>query len=178
MSKFIGKLLADRERRWKLRLELASKSRGCLVTATLRIPAEYRTSKDLFLLMKQICDLVCGRLDLKGIGIEKKRWINGADGPALFLSVETGPEPAKRLCIDIEEKMLYGQILDLDVMGTDGTVLGREQLGFPPRKCFVCGNPAAVCVSRRLHSPRELAEVLEKTTGISLQKECNMNRQC
>jgi holo-ACP synthase len=168
LNKDLGRLLAARERRWKLRLELASKSRGCLVTATLRTPAKYRVSKDSFLLMKQVCGALCDTLALRGVDIDKKRWINGEDGPALLLSLQAEPEAVKRLCVDIEEKMLHGKILDLDVMGADGTVFGREQLGFPPRKCFVCDNPAAVCVSRRLHSPRELAEALEEITGLSL----------
>ncbi|MEG1942712.1 MAG: citrate lyase holo-[acyl-carrier protein] synthase, partial [Angelakisella sp.] len=62
----------------------------------------------------------------------------------------------KHICVTAEEKIHGGRMLDIDVMDSSGTPVGRSQLGLPPRCCFVCHEPAAVCVSRRLHPTEEI----------------------
>ncbi|HQA47652.1 MAG TPA: citrate lyase holo-[acyl-carrier protein] synthase [Bacillota bacterium] len=170
MEKKMEKVLADREARWRLRLKEAALSRGCLITATLRIPFEYRTSRIFVRFMKKTCRFLCRELAMRKVCIDKKTWVMGNDGPALFLLVDKCPEYTKGLCVEFEEKTPYGKVLDLDIMDRNGMVVSREQLGLTARKCFICDNPAAVCSSRKMHSPEELAEALEKITGIRL---CN-----
>lgn len=168
MEKRLETVLADRECRWRLRVKEAALSSGCLITATLRVPLKYRTSQVFNRFMKKMCRFLCSELALRRVGIDKKRWIMGSDGPALFLSVDSCPEYTKGLCVEFEEKTPYGKVLDLDIMDRNGVVISREYLGLPARKCFICDNPAAVCSSRRLHSPEELAEALNKITGLIL----------
>jgi holo-ACP synthase len=164
LKKGFEEVLADRERRWRYRLKEAASSRGCLITATLRAPLKYRTSQVFINFMKKACRFLLRELAFREVNIDKKRWIMGNDGPALFLSVDSCPEYTKGLCVEFEEKTFYGKVLDLDIMNRNGMVIGREHLGLPARKCFICDNPAAVCSSRRLHSPKELAEALNKIT--------------
>lgn len=168
MEKRLETVLADRECRWNLRVKEAALSRGCLITATLRVPLEYRTSQVFIRFMKKMCRLLYRELALRRVVIDKKRWIMGNDGPALFISVDSCPKYTKGLCVKFEETTPYGKVLDLDIMDRNGVVISREHLGLPVRKCFICDNPAAVCSSRRLHSPEELAEALNKITGLIL----------
>ena len=55
-----------------------------------------------------------------------------------------------------------GRMLDIDVMDRQGEPVGREALGLPPRQCFVCRQPAAVCVSRKVHSREEVRQRVEE----------------
>jgi holo-ACP synthase len=173
LEKRLETVLADRECRWSLRVKEAASSRGCLITATLRVPLEYRTSKVFISFMKKACRFLCRGLSLRKVGIDRKIWIMGNDGPAMFLSVDSCPEYTKSLCVEFEEKTPYGEVLDLDIMDKNGVVISREHLGLPARKCFICDKSAAVCSSRRLHSPEELAEALNKITDFILFDKAN-----
>lgn len=58
----------------------------------------------------------------------------------------------KQAALLVEQKGKQGQLLDLDVYTQEGPV-SRAFLGLPPRPCVVCGQPAAVCTGRAIHSP-------------------------
>lgn len=67
------------------------------------------------------------------------------------------PAPAvKGLTCQIEEADGLGRLFDMDVLAPDGRKLDRGELGLPPRRCLICGGPAAECASRRAHTAREL----------------------
>ena len=51
----------------------------------------------------------------------------------------------------------------MDVIRPDGLKVDREELDLEGRRCLICGGPAKVCSSRRIHT---VAELQEKTTEI------------
>ena len=53
-------------------------------------------------------------------------------------------------------------MLDIDVMDCQGEPVGRAALGLPPRRCFVCGEAAALCVSRKIHPKAEIDARVEQ----------------
>lgn len=69
----------------------------------------------------------------------------------------------KEVCMEIEERDALGRLFDLDVLAPGGGKLSREDLGFPPRPCLICGQRGKGCASRRIHAVQELQE---KTDGI------------
>ncbi len=163
LDKKLESLLAARELRWKQRLYMAATSPGCLITVSLRVPWKYRTSQDFLQLMEKLCEILHNKLTMQNVGIVNSRWIIGQDGPVLFLWVGSDAKSTKRLCIQAEESLTGGHLLDIDVMNRDGMAVSRKLLGFTPRKCFVCDKPAIVCASRRLHSSQELDAAIEKS---------------
>ena len=102
---------------------------------------------------------------LREIGI-----LNGA-GYALLFGARLAEAPArlKRRCIDLEEGVAWGRVMDLDVLTPAGSV-GRERLGFPPRLCPVCGEIAKSCARERRHGLAELREVMRRLLAESLQE--------
>lgn len=75
------------------------------------------------------------------------------------LWVVDGPvQQLKEVCMEIEERDALGRLFDLDVLALGGGKLSREDLGFPPRPCLICGQRGKGCASRRLHTVRELQE--------------------
>ena len=90
-----------------------------------------------------------------------------AAGPEVFLSILGEPSHIKHICIETESRLSWGRLLDLDVYmlekKPEGTEvvniirpLHREELGFPPRSCLVCGKPAFQCMTERKHTLGEL----------------------
>lgn len=156
-------VLDAREERWNTRQMMAcSLKEGCLISVTLCVPLTFRNSSEYKEFFRKLCDKLIYFLASKGIVIKYEKTINGADGPAAFFSALSIPETVKRYCVMAEDSIPGARLLDVDITGNKGEVVGREQLGLPPRKCFLCSNPAHVCVFRRLHSLQDIALAIKR----------------
>lgn len=69
----------------------------------------------------------------------------------------------KKFTTDIEDATPLGRLFDMDVLRPDGTKVDRKELSLFGRCCLICGGPAKVCSSRRIHT---VAELQAKTTEI------------
>ena len=79
-------------------------------------------------------------------------------GPEYLAALRGDARGIKRICVAIEESRPAGRLLDLDVIGTEGTSLSRTGLGFPERKCLICGKPGRACGAGQRHSYKALTE--------------------
>lgn len=159
----LEEVLDAREERWNIRQRLAcSLNDGCLISVTLCVPLPFRNNSEYEELFKKLCEKLMNYLFSREIPLKFETSIYGADGPALFLSASSPPEIIKRFCVMAEESIPGARVLDVDVTGNKGEVIGREQLGLPLRKCFVCSNPAHLCASRRLHSSQDIVLKIKK----------------
>ena len=147
-------MLEAREERWNRRLALSRGTGRTLVTVTLCLPVAYRTAPAFGELLDRLFALLREGLAREAADLREEEPLEGADGPARFLTAAAPAREVKRLCVEAEERLPGGRMLDIDVMDGTGEPVGRAALGLPPRKCFVCGENAAVCVSRKVH-PRE-----------------------
>ena len=162
MNEELLRVLDAREKRWQHRLALARGSRRTLVTVTLCVPVAYRTDPAYEALMLALCRRLRALFRAGGIHYREAGMERGADGPALFLTTAASPRRVKALCVRAEELIPGGRMLDIDVMDAAGEPVSRGGLGLPPRRCFVCGEPAAVCVSRKLHSREDISRRVEE----------------
>lgn len=168
-NELLRNILDAREVRWRQRLKLAEQYGQTLVTVTLCLPHSCRTHPDYTEGFPQLCEQVRELLRLGGAVSPSPTFMDGCDGPACFFSAEGDAAMVKRLSVQAEEQLPGGRMLDVDVMTAHGEPIGRSELGLPPRCCFVCTQPAAVCVSRSLHPPEEIlqraAQLLEASKG-------------
>ena len=86
-----------------------------------------------------------------------------ATGCEAFYVLDADPMTIKKFTTDIEDATPLGRLFDLDVLRPDGTKVDREELSLSGRRCLICGGPAKVCSSRRIHT---VAELQAKTTEI------------
>ncbi len=89
--------------------------------------------------------------------------IREATGCEAFYVLDADPLTIKKFTTDIEDATRLGRLFDMDVIRPDGRKVDREELHLEGRRCLICGGPAKVCSSRRVHT---VAELQEKTTGI------------
>lgn len=164
MDDELARVLAAREKRWHKRLALVADRKNCLVTMTLCLPVAYRTQAAYEALFHDLCDQFQKILATHGIPFIHEGYLTGEDGPACFLTTESDAERVKQFCVEAEDSMAGGRMLDIDVMDRAGNPIGRSEIGLPPRKCFICEEPAAVCVSRKRHSKDELARQIAVLT--------------
>ena len=153
-------MLAAREARWQKRMALAEKSPS-LISATLCVPLPYRTDPEMKALLMRSVAALTEALRQAGMRAGEAEWLDGADGPVCFLPCEAEAGIIKHFCVKQEESLPQGRLLDLDVTARGGIPVGRAELGLPPRQCFLCGRPAAECVSAARHAPEEVAVFVE-----------------
>jgi|YelNatPaOPRAMG01_1025707.scaffolds.fasta_scaffold01992_6 holo-ACP synthase len=160
-------ILEAREIRWakKLRLvqEFAEKEPvASLAALTLRMPMPLRASAraaDIALRLFSIFEETVQDADMTILYKEIKI---SADGPESYLICDSGAEMLKRLAIRFESEHKWGELVDIDIMDSCGHTKHRSDLGYEPRKCFICNEVAAVCAAGRSHSLQEIQAQIEK----------------
>jgi holo-ACP synthase len=81
-------------------------------------------------------------------------------GPEALRVVDAGGPELKRALAALEDRHPLGRLWDLDVHCPGGAGLSRQDLGLPPRRCLLCGQPAHACSRSRAHPlPDLLAEI-------------------
>jgi len=88
-------------------------------------------------------------------------------GPEALIRVSAEARAVKMATIVLEDRHPLGRLWDLDVVTPDGAV-SRRDLGFGPRRCFVCDRPAHECARSRAHGLDALLAVMEDTIDASL----------
>lgn len=158
MDETLQKVLAAREHRWETRLSIVRKTKRSLITITLCLPVAFRTQDQYLPLFKQLCTQFRTWLAEEGIRTEFEDMLRGDDGPAFLLTAEIEAGELKKYCVMAEEQIAGGRMLDIDVMDALGNPIGRSDIGLPPRLCFLCDNPASICVAGKRHSKEEIAD--------------------
>ena len=156
----LSAVLSAREARWRRRMELAADAPS-LVSLTLCLPLPLRTAHEAKQFLKRTADRL--EKDLREAGLEpaEEESLDGEDGLTVFISCRSRAEKLKLFCVNEEETLPAGRLLDMDVTGRGGRIVGRAELGLPPRKCFLCGRPAAECVAGSRHAPEEISAFAE-----------------
>lgn len=94
-------------------------------------------------------------------------------GPEAFITVDGNLAAVKKTAILFEETYVLGRLFDIDVManGQADYQLSREDLGFGPRLCLICGKPAKVCAKEQNHTLDEGYEVINQMYQGATRKE-------
>ena len=149
----LEQILNAREQRWNKRQAYAAHW-PALLSMTLCIPQPLRGGSQAGLWFQQMCRQVLEFLEGCGLHATVLERDSGPDGPLLMAGFSQSPRRLKEACVQAEQTLPGGRLLDLDVTAHGGDAVSRRDLGLPPRQCFLCGRPAVECASRGLH-PRE-----------------------
>jgi holo-ACP synthase len=81
---------------------------------------------------------------------------------ALYV-VDTDAVPLKLAVCELEQSHPLGRLWDMDVFCPAHGRLSRRGLGFPPRRCLICGEPAHACARAQRHPLAELLAAIQET---------------
>jgi len=151
-AKLKTKLLAVREQREQRRLHIHSHLQQPLVQISLNIPGPNKMppgAEKLFSWgLRQVLDLLPS--------VESCSHGHDLLGPWTLLGTDRNAELIKQQTVELENETPAGRLIDIDIYDHNGRQLGRRELGFPPRRCLVCGEPAVDCIRQQRHSEKEL----------------------
>ncbi|MGX7031483.1 citrate lyase holo-[acyl-carrier protein] synthase [Vagococcus zengguangii] len=153
-------MLDCREKRVYKQTELLENyPNNTLICATLNLPGEVKNNDFWseafirhtdFLIDESFSNKICaGKVDLL------------KTGPERLIVVDESPIKTKEILIAFENKQKIGRLFDLDVIYLEDSQLkqvSRQDLGLPPRKCFICEDVAKNCSRSRKHSIIEMQQ--------------------
>ena len=156
-------LIYARERRVWHQQELLGAYGKPLVCFTMNIAGPVKESPLIrrgFARGRQLLERQFLRCGIKPLKIDLSKAVTG---PEAFYVLDAEPLTIKKLTTLVEDASPLGRLFDMDVLRPDGKKVDREELHLEGRKCLICGGPAKVCSSRRVHP---VAELQARTTAI------------
>lgn len=85
------------------------------------------------------------------------------EGSTMFYVMKGDARTLKENSIFIEQQHDLGRFVDIDVYDTDEDyAVGRIELSYEPRKCFLCDRAAKVCAKEKSHPVGELVAYMEE----------------
>jgi holo-ACP synthase CitX len=155
------------------RLAAALPPGHALVFLSLNVPGPHKDSPQLDSVFRKAGarGREAGRLSALASREEPalRRASEGRDalGPWAAFGVAGEPAEIKRRCVSLEEAMVAGRLVDLDVFDRQGLAVDRRALGLAPRRCLVCGEAAVDCIRVRRHAPEDLDAAVERLLHVN-----------
>lgn len=167
----LAELLDAKEKRSKTQRRLLKTFGKTLVCLLVNYVGEVKADKNTKIIFEEGFSAIKNLIE--PIYVAQNFFATGEEG---FFVTDLDAKKAKRLLCDLEQTHILGRLFDVDVFDADGVQIGREELGLPPRKCFVCERVARECYVARRHDKAQLKEFTEqKIAQFVLQKQKEIN---
>ncbi|MBZ2175049.1 citrate lyase holo-[acyl-carrier protein] synthase [Schnuerera sp. xch1] len=161
----LREVLKTRENRARLEQSLVKRFLSPVLAFKLNIPGPVKNNDIIRQVFQKGCQEIQDVLSKHQWWTLYEKLLDLKTGPEYFCVVDI--EDVKMLKIEmiqLEESPL-GRLYDIDILhtGKDGiTSIERIELGFSPRKCFICKKNAKECGRNRTHSVQEMQQKLEE----------------
>lgn len=158
MNDFILKLLDAREERYKKQRALIDKFNKPLISFMLNTPGREKYTERLVSFQKLGIEKIEKLLGEKILYAEFKEEKTGSYYMAL---VNEDATFLKKQMMTLEDSPA-GRLYDIDVFDENKKQVSRSSLGENPRRCFICKEPAKVCIREQRHSYEDLVQEMNK----------------
>jgi len=140
-------ILKARQQRWDNLMHLSHTCKsGCIVTIAGNAPGAMKDSPALRELIARAEKAMVDDAEALTIGS-----YGDAAGYIVFMRSQMNMQDAKTAAVSIESKHEWNRLLDIDIYGKGGSSADRRSMGLAPRKCLLCGEPAADCIRTQRH---------------------------
>jgi len=148
----LEEVLEAREARARRQQELL-REYGCpLISFTMNIAGPEKTGPLIRRGFRLGLRLLDGQLARVGAAVLHRETQDRVTGCEAMYAVAYPAAALKELCCGVEDNSPLGRLFDLDVLRSDGAKLERTK----PRRCLLCGRPAADCSRSRRHTVEQL----------------------
>ena len=159
-------VLAAKEQKAALRDQLLRAYGLPVVSVSINMPGPVKTGRQVRELLRFSVQQFQSAAQAHELEIAAEQFFYPVTGPFAFLVVNGDAEKCKALAVAIESADEIGRLLDLDVFDAAGTQLSRDRLGLPLRGCYLCGEPALVCMRNAAHTQEEVCREAERRLGL------------
>ena len=153
----LEQVLQTKEERAAVQAELRSRYQAAVVSVSVNMPGQIKYDQDTRALIEYALTRLEVLFAAAGVRASETRRLPAVAGPAAVLAVEADAALLKRLAVQVEQEQPFGRLLDIDVFDAAGRQLSRDAVGLVGRRCFVCNEPAILCIRGRRHEVQEIA---------------------
>ena len=141
----LAQMLDARERRAFAQTALLRQAdaNDCLVSFSLNIAGDVKRTPKTRLLFDQ----GLRTFDALGFAQRERTVTDAVTGTEALILVRANAKTVKTVLERLEEAAPWARLFDFDVLNAAGEKLSRKE----PRRCLVCGGPAADCARSRAH---------------------------
>lgn len=97
------------------------------------------------------CREIRARLHAGHFSVAEEKILRADYGWEAYFAVGGDCTKVKRVLTVLEEEHPLGRLFDIDVLNGAGEKASRQEIGYPPRTCLICGRMAAECARSRAH---------------------------
>ena len=152
----LEQVLQTKEERAAVQAELRSRCQAAVVSISVNMPGSVKYDQDTLALIEYALTRLEGLFAAAGVHVREMRRLSAFAGPAAVLAVAGDAALLKQLAVQVETEQSFGRLLDIDVFDASGTQLSRDSAGLAGRRCFVCAEPAILCIRGRRHDVKEV----------------------
>lgn len=149
-------VLNNRENRANLQRSLLSTHQQTLVCLTLNIAGPQKVNRLIHKAYLEGKSALLSSLQAADIPLLFTEEVDSNTGYEGFFIINSTPDAAKIITLQIEDEHPLGRLYDFDVLSPAGEKLSRNDFGYPERTCLLCGQPAFQCGRNRTHTASEL----------------------
>lgn len=153
----LEQVLQTKEERAAVQAELRRRYQAAVVSVSVNMPGPVKYDQDSLDLIEYALTRLQRLFAAAGLRPSETRRLPAVAGPAAVLAVETDAAMLKQLAVQVEEEQPFGRLLDIDVFDAAGQQLSRDSSGMSGRRCFVCDEPAILCIRGRRHDAQTVA---------------------
>lgn len=166
----LDEVLLSKEIRQNKQLQLLDQYDGVLIYLSLVTPGNIKNNDGFrYIFYRALLDFEKQCIEQRFSIICHGRVIETTGLEAYWVVKTEDVNCIKKLCIELEEQMIYGRLCDFDVIignAMKHRVISRSDLNLSGRKCLVCGSFAHVCARSQKHS---YTDVLDSVSDIICQ---------
>lgn len=159
----ISDVLTDKDNRiMKQRSILENNQDKTSLDIKLNIPGPIKNNDSIHQLFERGMDRFNQLLLNSAISVDEVMSQNVPVGNERFMVTSSKVAQVKQIAIEFEDHDRIGRLFDIDVLDSSLKSMSRTELGFPARKCLICGRPAKECARSRRHSVAELQQKIDQ----------------
>ncbi len=152
----LEQVLQTKEERAAVQAELRSRYQAAVVSVSVNMPGQIKYDQDTLALIEYALTRLEVLFAAAGFRTSETRRLPAVAGPAAVLEVEADAALLKQLAVQVEEEQPFGRLLDIDVFDAAGVQFSRNSSRQGGRRCFVCEEPAILCIRGRRHDGEEI----------------------
>ncbi len=157
----LEQVLQTKEERAAVQAELRRRYHAAVVSVSVNMPGQIKCDQDTLALIEYALARLEVLFAAAGVWAVETRRLPALAGPAAVLAVEADAAMLKQLATKVEQEQPFGRLLDIDVFDAAGIQLNRNSSGQVGRRCFVCDEPAILCIRGRRHEAQEILAAVE-----------------
>src|SRR5574344_875396 len=153
-------ILEMKDRRVLLQRQMLKEHENSLISFSVMMAGPVKQNEMSRFLFSEGLKEIRKMLDQRNVKISKEHIEQSPGGDTALISCDIDSMKLKKLCMELEQDIPFGRLLDIDVISSEGNTITRAMANKESRCCIVCGKNGSGCARSRAHGVNELLDAI------------------